>query len=86
MERRTHEEFEMLHQFLKAEEEARMASLKEEQESKTERMRQKIEEVNHNIAALSDTIRSLEAEMALEDISLLHVSSSADGRHLNDLF
>ncbi|XP_046878699.1 E3 ubiquitin-protein ligase TRIM35 [Hypomesus transpacificus] len=72
VERRTHEEFEMLHQFLKAEEEARMASLKEEQESKTERMRQKIEEVNHNIAALSDTIRSLEAEMALEDISLLH--------------
>lgn len=72
VERQTREEFEKLHQFLKAEEEARMAALREEEASKSERMRQKIEEMNRTVAYLSDTIMSLEEEMALEGVSLLH--------------
>ena len=74
MERRTHEEFEKLHNFLCAEEESRMAALRSEEEQKREEIRQKIEEMERNISSVSETIRVLEEEMALEDIYVLHVS------------
>ncbi|XP_029901666.1 tripartite motif-containing protein 35-like [Myripristis murdjan] len=72
VERRTREEFEKLHRFLEAEEEARMEALKAEEEQKSQVMRQRIEEMTDNITALSETIRALEEELALEDISVLH--------------
>ncbi|GAA6221074.1 tripartite motif-containing protein 35-like [Lates japonicus] len=72
VERRTREEFEKLHSFLRAEEEARMEALRSEKEQKSREMRQKIEEMERNIASVSASIRALEEEMALEDISVLH--------------
>lgn len=76
MERRTREEFEKLHSFLQAEEEARMEALRSDKEQKSREMKQKIEEMERNIASVSASIRALEEEMALEDISVLHVSLS----------
>ncbi|XP_010890898.1 zinc-binding protein A33 isoform X3 [Esox lucius] len=72
VEKRVHEEFEQLHHFLQAEEDARIGALKEEEERKSETMRQIISETDRTVASLSDTIRAMREEMALEDISLLH--------------
>lgn len=72
VERRTREEFEKLHSFLRAEEEARMEELRREEEQKSERMKQKIEEMEQNITFVSESIKILEEEMALEGISVLH--------------
>ncbi|XP_027900242.1 tripartite motif-containing protein 35 [Xiphophorus couchianus] len=72
VERRTHEEFEKLHNFLHVEEESRMEMLRREEEQKTGQMRQMMEEIERSISSMSETIRVLEEEMALEDLSVLH--------------
>ncbi|XP_070784752.1 E3 ubiquitin-protein ligase TRIM35 [Enoplosus armatus] len=72
VERRTREEFEKLHTFLQAEEEARMEALKAEEEQKSRAMMQKIEEITRDITSVSESIRDLEEEIALEGISVLH--------------
>lgn len=74
VERRTHEEFEKLHDFLHAEENARMEALKREEEQKSEEMKQKVEKIERKMASVSESIRVLEEEIALEGISVLHVS------------
>uniref|UniRef100_A0AAR2J3S9 Uncharacterized protein n=1 Tax=Pygocentrus nattereri TaxID=42514 RepID=A0AAR2J3S9_PYGNA len=73
-ERQIKEEFEKLHQFLRDEEAARIAALKEEEEQKGQMMRRKIEEMNGEISALSDTIRNIEKEMEAEDVLFLQSS------------
>ncbi|KAL6483714.1 hypothetical protein MHYP_G00085860 [Metynnis hypsauchen] len=70
-ERQIKEEFEKLHQFLRDEEAARIAALKEEEEQKSQMMRRKIEEMNGEISSLSDTIRNIEKEMEVEDVLFL---------------
>ncbi|KAL6483710.1 hypothetical protein MHYP_G00085820 [Metynnis hypsauchen] len=70
-ERQIKEEFEKLHQFLRDEEAARIAALKEEEEQKSQMMRRKIEEMNGEISALSDAIRNIEKEMKAEDVLFL---------------
>ncbi|XP_041636183.1 E3 ubiquitin-protein ligase TRIM35 [Cheilinus undulatus] len=71
VQRRTHEEFEKLHTFLRAEEEARMEALRSEEEQKSRVMMQKIEEITGEITSLSESIRLLEEDLALEGISVL---------------
>nr|XP_015816413.2 E3 ubiquitin-protein ligase TRIM35 [Nothobranchius furzeri] len=71
VERRTHEEFEKLHAFLRVEEESRMEALRSEEEQKTAEMRRKMEELETNVSRVSETIRVLEEEMSQEDISVL---------------
>ncbi|KAL6483705.1 hypothetical protein MHYP_G00085770 [Metynnis hypsauchen] len=70
-ERQIKEEFEKLHQFLRDEEAARIAALKEEEEQKSRMMRRKIEKMNGEISALSDTIRNIEKEIRAEDVPFL---------------
>ncbi|XP_017537045.2 tripartite motif-containing protein 35-like [Pygocentrus nattereri] len=70
-ERQIKEEFEKLHQFLRDEEAAKVAALKEEEEKKSQMIRRKIEEMNGEISALSDTIRNIEKEMKAEDVLFL---------------
>ncbi|KAF7647845.1 hypothetical protein LDENG_00165690 [Lucifuga dentata] len=70
-ERQIKEEFQKLHQFLQEEEEARMAALREEEEQKSQKMKEKIEALSREIAALSDTIRATEKELRAEDVSFL---------------
>ncbi|KAL6483757.1 hypothetical protein MHYP_G00086290 [Metynnis hypsauchen] len=77
-ERQINEEFEKLHQFLRDEEAARIAALKEEEEQKSQVMRRKIEEMNGEISALSDTIRNIEKEMEAEDVLFLQNFKSTE--------
>ncbi|KAL6483718.1 hypothetical protein MHYP_G00085900 [Metynnis hypsauchen] len=77
-EKQIKEEFEKLHQFLRDEEAARIAALKEEEEQKSQVMRRKIEEMNGEISALSDTIRNIEKEMEAEDVLFLQNFKSTE--------
>ncbi|XP_036448280.1 tripartite motif-containing protein 35-like [Colossoma macropomum] len=77
-ERQIKEEFEKLHQFLRDEEAARIAALKEEEEQKSQMMRRKIEEMNGEISSLSDTIRNIEKEMEDEDVLFLQNFKSTE--------
>ncbi|KAL6483752.1 hypothetical protein MHYP_G00086240 [Metynnis hypsauchen] len=77
-ERQIKKEFEKLHQFLRDEEAARIAALKEEEDQKSQMMRRKIEEMNGEISALSDTIRNIEKEMEAEDVLFLQNFKSTE--------
>ncbi|KAL7859117.1 hypothetical protein SRHO_G00142640 [Serrasalmus rhombeus] len=77
-ERQIKEGFEKLHQFLRDDEAGRIAALKEEEEQKSQMMRRKIEEMNGEISALSDTIRNIEKEMEAEDILFLQNFKSTE--------
>ncbi|KAK2850330.1 hypothetical protein Q7C36_009113 [Tachysurus vachellii] len=70
-ERQIKEQFEKLHQFLRDEEEVRIAALREEEEQKCQMMKEMIEKLSRDIASLSDTIRAIEEEMSDEDIPFL---------------
>ncbi|XP_028994066.2 E3 ubiquitin-protein ligase TRIM35-like [Betta splendens] len=48
-----------------------MAALREEEEQKTQRMKDKMEALSRDIAALSDTVRATEEELRAEDVSFL---------------
>ncbi|MCJ8732253.1 hypothetical protein PDJAM_G00209180 [Pangasius djambal] len=65
------EAFEKLHQFLRDEEAARITALREEEEQKSQMMKEKIEKLSRDISSLSDTIRAIEEEMRAEDVSFL---------------
>uniref|UniRef100_A0A096LVB6 Tripartite motif containing 35-12 n=1 Tax=Poecilia formosa TaxID=48698 RepID=A0A096LVB6_POEFO len=71
-ERQIREQFKQLHQFLTEEEEARLAALREEEEQKRGMMKEKMEAVSREIAALSDTVRATEEELRAADVSFLH--------------
>uniref|UniRef100_A0AAR2LE01 Uncharacterized protein n=1 Tax=Pygocentrus nattereri TaxID=42514 RepID=A0AAR2LE01_PYGNA len=77
-ERQIKEEFEKLHQFLRDEEAARIAALKEEEKQKSQMMSRKIEEMTGEISALSDTIRNIEKEMEAEDVLFLQNFKSTE--------
>ncbi|XP_072559349.1 zinc-binding protein A33-like isoform X3 [Paramormyrops kingsleyae] len=74
-EKRIKEEFEELHQFLKEEEEARLAILRVEEMEKSERMKEKIENISKQVSTLSEKIRDIEKVMGAEDISFLKTVS-----------
>ncbi|KAK5614154.1 hypothetical protein CRENBAI_008611 [Crenichthys baileyi] len=71
-ERLIKEQFKKLHQFLAEEEEARLAALREEEEQKSGMMKEKMEALSREIAALSATVRATEEELRAEDVSFLH--------------
>ncbi|XP_074492886.1 zinc-binding protein A33-like [Sebastes fasciatus] len=71
-ERKIKEQFKKLHQFLEEEEEARISALMEEEEQKSQMMKEKMEALSREIAALSDTVRATEEELRAEDVSFLH--------------
>ncbi|CAB1330286.1 unnamed protein product, partial [Coregonus sp. 'balchen'] len=75
-------EFEKLHQFLREEEEARIAAQSEEEERKSQMIKNKIEEMSRLMSSLSDTIRALEEELRAEDISFLqNFKSTMESTH-----
>ncbi|XP_028431772.1 nuclear factor 7, brain-like [Perca flavescens] len=74
------DQFKKLHQFLEEEEEARMAALREEEEQKSQRMKEKMEALSREIAALSDTVRATEDQLRAEDVSFLINYKAAVGR------
>uniref|UniRef100_A0A8C6SDH6 Uncharacterized protein n=1 Tax=Neogobius melanostomus TaxID=47308 RepID=A0A8C6SDH6_9GOBI len=64
-------EFKKLHQFLVEEEESRMKTLREEEEQKTHRMKDKMAAVSREIEALSESIRATEEQLRAPDVSFL---------------
>ncbi|XP_015257044.1 PREDICTED: tripartite motif-containing protein 35-like [Cyprinodon variegatus] len=76
-ERQIRDQFQKLHQFLLEEEEARLASLREEEEQKSRMMKEKMEALSREIAALSDTVRSTEEQLSAGDISFLRCYQAA---------
>ncbi|KAM6927004.1 nuclear factor 7, ovary-like [Lycodopsis pacificus] len=71
-ERQIQEQYKKFHQFLEEEEEARMAALREEEEQKSQMMKEKMEALSREIAALSHTVRATEDELRAEDVSFLN--------------
>ncbi|KAK2861555.1 hypothetical protein Q5P01_001088 [Channa striata] len=71
-ERQIQEQFMKLHQFLEEEEKVRVGALREEEEQKSQMMKENMEALSRDIAALSDTVRDTEDELAEKDILLLN--------------
>ncbi|KAI2666879.1 E3 ubiquitin-protein ligase TRIM35 [Labeo rohita] len=65
------QQFEKLHQFLRDEEEATITALREEEEQKKQMMKEKLEEINRHISALSHTIKDMEEMMKDNGICFL---------------
>ncbi|XP_061112342.1 E3 ubiquitin-protein ligase TRIM35-like [Conger conger] len=72
-ERQIKADFEKLHQFLREEEEARLAVLKEEGEVKSRIMEEKLADITRHISTLTDKITATEKAMDTEDTSFLKV-------------
>uniref|UniRef100_A0A672Q6F0 Tripartite motif containing 35-23 n=1 Tax=Sinocyclocheilus grahami TaxID=75366 RepID=A0A672Q6F0_SINGR len=72
-ERQIKQQFEKLHQFLRDEEEATITALREEEEQKKQMMKEKLEEMNRHISALSHTIKDTEEMMKASDVCFLKV-------------
>ncbi len=72
-ERQIKQQFEKLHQFLRDEEEATITALREEEEQKKQMMKEKLEEMNRHISALSHTIKDTEEMMKANDVCFLKV-------------
>ncbi|ROL15613.1 Tripartite motif-containing protein 35 [Anabarilius grahami] len=70
-ERQIQQQFEKLHQFLRDEEEATITALREEEEQKKQMMKEKLEEMNRHISALSHTIKDMEEMMKASDVCFL---------------
>ncbi|XP_061098954.1 E3 ubiquitin-protein ligase TRIM35-like [Conger conger] len=79
-ERQIKMEFENLQQFLKEEEAARITALREEEEQKSQKMKEKIEKMTEEISSLSEQIRALEQELGAEDISFLQSYKDTQNR------
>ncbi|KAJ8245022.1 hypothetical protein GJAV_G00276730 [Gymnothorax javanicus] len=70
-ERQIKMEFGKLQQFLRDEEAARITALREEEEQKSQMMKEKIEKMTEEISSLSEQIRAIEQELGAEDVSFL---------------
>ncbi|XP_064197384.1 E3 ubiquitin-protein ligase TRIM35-like [Anguilla rostrata] len=73
-------EFEKLQQFLKDEEAARITALREEEEQKSQMMKEKIEKMTKDISSLSEQIRAIEQELGAEDVSFLQRHKDTQNR------
>ncbi|XP_053180931.1 nuclear factor 7, brain-like [Scomber japonicus] len=64
-------EFNKLHQFLKEEEESRLAALREEGKQKGETMSREMERIQEQISSLSDSISAVEGDLQKHNVSFL---------------
>ncbi|MEQ2282587.1 hypothetical protein AMECASPLE_002362 [Ameca splendens] len=79
------EQFKKFLQFLADEEKARLDAVRIEAELKTEKMKELIETVDINIAAVSETIRATKDELEAEDLSFLQNFNAVTERIQNHL-
>ncbi|XP_028269419.1 nuclear factor 7, brain-like [Parambassis ranga] len=64
-------EFNKLHQFLKEEEESRLAALREEEEQKGETLSREMKRIQQQMSSLSDSISAVEEELQKQQVSFL---------------
>lgn len=74
-ERQIKEQFKELYQFLREEEATRIDAVRMEEVRKSHGMKNKIIEMNRKISSLSDTIKAIEQQLRVEDVSFLQVNS-----------
>ncbi|KAJ8373204.1 hypothetical protein AAFF_G00270370 [Aldrovandia affinis] len=70
-EQRIKEEFEQLHAFLRVEEAARLAALKDEQERKTLLVKKRTQNITREILSLSHAVIAVDSEIATNDVLFL---------------
>ncbi|KAM9408142.1 zinc-binding protein A33-like [Pholidichthys leucotaenia] len=70
-EREIKEQFKKLHEFLEQEQESRVAALREEEAQKIRIIKEKMEALNREIAALTNIIRATEEGLRGEEVSFL---------------
>ncbi|XP_067427223.1 nuclear factor 7, brain-like [Thunnus thynnus] len=70
-ERKIRAEFNKLHQFLKEEEESRLAALREEQEQKGKTISREMKRIQEQISSLSDSISAVEEDLQKHKVSFL---------------
>ncbi|XP_028269409.1 tripartite motif-containing protein 35-like [Parambassis ranga] len=64
-------EFNKLHQFLKEEEESRLAALREEEEQKRKTLSREMKRIQQQMSSLSDSISAVEEELQKQQVSFL---------------
>ncbi|XP_028269046.1 nuclear factor 7, brain-like [Parambassis ranga] len=64
-------EFNKLHQFLKEEEESRLAALREEEEQKWKTLSREMKRIQQQMSSLSDSISAVEEELQKQQVSFL---------------
>uniref|UniRef100_A0A8C2YZV4 Tripartite motif-containing protein 35-like n=1 Tax=Cyclopterus lumpus TaxID=8103 RepID=A0A8C2YZV4_CYCLU len=70
-ERQIRAEFNKLHQFLKEEEESRLAALREEEEQKRKTISREMKMIQEQISSLSDSISAVEEDLQKHNVSFL---------------
>ncbi|XP_068576772.1 E3 ubiquitin-protein ligase TRIM39-like [Cebidichthys violaceus] len=70
-ERQIRAEFNKLHQFLKEEEESRLAALREEEEQKGKTISREMKMIQEQISSLSDSISAVEEDLQKHNVSFL---------------
>ncbi|XP_027890039.1 tripartite motif-containing protein 35-like [Xiphophorus couchianus] len=70
-ERQIRAEFNKLHQFLREEEESRLAALREEEEQKKKTISREMKRIEEQISSLSDSISAVEEELQKDNLSFL---------------
>ncbi|XP_054895566.1 zinc-binding protein A33-like [Poeciliopsis prolifica] len=70
-ERQIRAEFNKLHQFLREEEESRLAALREEEEQKRKTISREMKRIEEQISSLSDSISAVEEELQKDNVSFL---------------
>ncbi|XP_029915565.1 tripartite motif-containing protein 35-like [Myripristis murdjan] len=81
-ERQIRAEFNKLHQFLKEEEEARLAALREEEEQKRKTVTREMKMIEEKISSLSDSISAVEKDLQKHNVPFLssYKSSQSSAR------
>ncbi|MED6290613.1 hypothetical protein CHARACLAT_014964, partial [Characodon lateralis] len=79
-ERQISAEFNKLHQFLKEEEESRLAALREEEEQKGKTISREMKRIKEQISSLSDSISAVEEDLQKDNMSFLSSYKATQSR------
>ncbi|KAM4746606.1 nuclear factor 7, brain-like [Anableps anableps] len=79
-ESRIRAEFNKLHQFLREEEESRLAALREEEEQKGKTISREMKRIEEQISSLSDSICAVEEELQKDNVSFLSSYEATQSR------
>uniref|UniRef100_A0A3B5LNX4 B30.2/SPRY domain-containing protein n=1 Tax=Xiphophorus couchianus TaxID=32473 RepID=A0A3B5LNX4_9TELE len=79
-ERQIRAEFNKLHQFLREEEESRLAALREEEEQKRKTIMREMKRFEDQISSLSDSISAVEEELQKDNVSFLSSYEATQSR------